>query len=218
MAATLCHPLPLQLLISSYEPGRICTVSELNRMVETRSLMTLKLADLKRVASGYSSDSKYAVNHRKTGSCVSFDLRLVTLDTPYVKRFHYDDEILQQYNTILNADYSFGAYDDNLLVGIAIAEGHRWNRSLSVHEFHVAETHRNQEISKQLMECVVEKASREGFRIIVCETQNTNPIAIKVYRKLGFRVEGIDISFYSNDDYPEGEIAVFMKRRLCAIS
>ena len=83
-------------------------------MVETRSLMTLKLADLKRVASGYSSDSKYAVVHRETGSCVSFDLRLVTLDTPYVKRFHYDDEILQQYNTILNADYSFGAYDDNL--------------------------------------------------------------------------------------------------------
>ena len=55
------------------------------------------------------------------------------------------------------------------LVGLAIAEGHRWNRSLSVHEFHVAETHRNQGISKRLMECVVEKASREGFRIIVCE-------------------------------------------------
>ena len=34
---------------------------------------------------------------------------------------------------------------------------------------------------------------------------------------LGFRVEGVDISFYSNDDYPEGEIAVFMKRRLCTI-
>ena len=187
-------------------------------MVETRSLMKLKLANLKRVASGYSSDSKYAVVHTETESCVSFDMHLVTLDKPYVKRFHYDDEILRQYNTILNAGYSFGAYDDNLLVGLAIAEGHRWNRSLSVHEFHVSETHRNQGISKQLMECVVEKASREGFRIIVCETQNTNPIAIKVYRKLGFRVEGIDISFYSNDDYPEGEIAVFMKRRLCAIS
>ena len=34
-------------------------------MVETRSLMTLKLANLKRVASGYSSDSKYAVVHKK---------------------------------------------------------------------------------------------------------------------------------------------------------
>ena len=67
------------------------------------------------------------------------------------------------------------------------------------------------------MECVAEAASRAGFRIIVCETQNTNPTAIKVYRKLGFRVEGVDISFYSNHDYPEGEIAIFMKRRLCTI-
>ena len=186
-------------------------------MVEIRSLTKLSLADLRRVASGYSSDSKYTVSHRETGSCVSFDLRLVTLDKPYVKRFHYDNEILQQYNTVLNAGYSFGAYDGNLLVGLAIAEGHRWNRSLSVHEFHVAETHRNQGIGKRLMECITEKASRTGFRIIVCETQNTNSTVIKVYRKLGFRVEGVDISFYSNDDYPEGEIAVFMKRRLCTI-
>ena len=186
-------------------------------MVEIRSLTTLSLADLKRVASGYSSDSKYAVVHTETESCVSFDLRLVTLDKPHLKKFHYDDEILRQYNTLLNTGYSFGAYDGNLLVGLIIAEGHRWNRSLSVHEFHVAETHRNQGISKRLMECVAEKASRAGFRIIVCETQNTNPTAINVYRKLGFRVEGIDISFYSNHDYPEGEIAVFMKRQLGTI-
>ncbi len=187
-------------------------------MIEIRSLTELDLADLKRVASGYSSNSKYAIVYTETESCVSFDLRLVPLDKPYIKRFHYDDEIFQQYNTVLNAGYSFGAYDSNLLVGLAIAEGHQWNRSLFVHEFHVAETHRKQNIGKRLMECVAEKASRAGFRIIVCETQNTNPTAIHVYRKLGFRVEGIDISLYSNDDYPEGEIAVLMKRRLCASS
>ena len=187
-------------------------------MIETRSLTKLSLADLKRVASGYSADSKYAVVHAETESCVSFDLRLVTLDKPHIKKFHYDDEILRQYNTVLSTGYSFGAYDGNVLVGLIIAEGYRWNCSLSVHEFHVAETYRNQGIGKRLMERVAEKASRADFRIMVCETQNTNPTAINVYRKLGFRVEGIDISFYSNHDYLEGEIAVFMKRRLCAIS
>ena len=58
-------------------------------MIELRSLTRLNLADLKRVASGYSSDSKYAVSHTETESCVSFDLRLVPLNKPYVKRFHY---------------------------------------------------------------------------------------------------------------------------------
>ena len=187
-------------------------------MVEIRSLTKLSLADLKRIASGYSSDSKYAVVYTETENCVTFEMRLVTLDKPYVKRFHFDDEIVQQYATVLNTGYSFGAYDGDLLVGLAISEAHRWNRSVSVHEFHVAETHRNQGIGKQLIERIAEEASRTGFRTVVCETQNTNPTAIDVYRKLGFRVEGIDISFYSNHDYPEGEIAVFMKRRLCATS
>lgn len=186
-------------------------------MIEIRSLTNLNRADLKRVASGYSSNSKYTVVHTETESCVSFDLKLVTFDKPYVKKFHYDNETLQRYNTLLNTGYSFGAYEGDLIVGFAIAEGHQWNRSLSVHEFHVAETHRGQGIGKRLMEHVAEKGSGAGFRIIVCETQNTNPTAISVYRKLGFRVEGIDISFYSNHDYPEGEIAIFMKRRLDTI-
>ena len=187
-------------------------------MIEVRPLTGLNLADLKRVASGYSSSSKYAVSYTETESCVSFDMCLVPLKKPYVKRFHCDDGILQQYNTHIKTGYSYGAYDGNLLVGLIIAEGHKWNRSLFVHEFHVAETHRNQSIGKRLMECVAEKASRTGFRIIVCETQNTNPTAINVYRKLGFKVEGIDISLYSNQDYPNGEIAIFMKRPLCTIS
>jgi ribosomal protein S18 acetylase RimI-like enzyme len=61
---------------------------------------------------------------------------------------------------------------------------------------------------------VEEQAQRSGLRTIVCETQNTNAAAIMVYRKLGFAVEGVDISYYSNTDYPDGDIAVFMKRRL----
>ena len=187
-------------------------------MIELRPLTRLNIAALKRVASGYASDSKYTVVYTETESCVSFDMCLIPLDEPYVKRFHYDDEILQQYNTALITGYSFGAYDGDLLVGLIIAEEHQWNGSLFVHEFHVAETHRKQNIGERLMECVVEKAGRAGLRIIVCETQNTNPTAISVYRKLGFRVEGIDISLYSNQDYPEGEIAIFMKRPLCTMS
>jgi ribosomal protein S18 acetylase RimI-like enzyme len=64
------------------------------------------------------------------------------------------------------------------------------------------------------MDAVMEKARKAGYRIIVCETQNTNADAIQIYRHLGFRVEGMDISYYSNEDYPDGEIAVFMKRRI----
>jgi len=64
------------------------------------------------------------------------------------------------------------------------------------------------------MEAVAQKAKAAGLRAIVCETQNTNATAVNVYRRLGFAVEAVDISYYSNNDYPDGDVAVFMKWRL----
>ncbi len=121
---------------------------------------------------------------------------------------------MQRYTQICSAGFSFGAYDSELLVGLLIAEPQEWNRSLSVWEFHVAPSHRRAGIGRQLMAYAEDKAKHSGLRIIVCETQTTNATAIMVYRKLGFALEGIDISYYSNTDYPDGDIAVFMKRRL----
>ena len=95
-----------------------------------------------------------------------------------------------------------------------IAEPQPWNKSVTVWEFHVAEAQRGQGLGRRLMERVIEQARRDKFRIIVCETQTTNAPAIHIYRRLGFQIEGVDISFYSNHDYPDGEMAVFMKRRL----
>ena len=64
------------------------------------------------------------------------------------------------------------------------------------------------------MEALAEKGRAIGLRTIVCETQNTNVPAIEFYRKVGFTVEGIDLSYYTNDDVLNGEVAVFMKRGL----
>jgi ribosomal protein S18 acetylase RimI-like enzyme len=50
--------------------------------------------------------------------------------------------------------------------------------------------------------------------VIVCETQNTNVPAIRFYRALGFTVDGIDVSLYTNDDLARGEVALFLKKRL----
>ena len=46
------------------------------------------------------------------------------------------------------------------------------------------------------------------------ETQNTNVPAIHFYRSVGFELEGVDLSYYANDDFPDGQIAVFMKKRV----
>jgi len=138
-------------------------------MIEIQSLTALSLADLKRVANGYVSDSKFVVLHTSADGQVSFDLQLVHLDKPYVEEFDHDNDTLQRYESVLNAGYSFGAYDQNLLVGLVIGEPHEWNRSLWVWEFHVIEAYRNRNIGKQLMEHVAEKANHAGFRTIVAK-------------------------------------------------
>lgn len=183
-------------------------------MIEIRPLTDLSLDDLLRVASGYVSNHKYEVIHSETDDLISFTLRLIPLEIPYVKKYEFNDETIDIYRPFLKSGFSFGAYDGDRLVGLAVSEVHAWNNTLWVHDFYVAETHRGRGIGKRLMERVASIASDAGLRAIVCETQNKNAVGIKIYKKLGFRLQGIDLIHYRNSDYPEGEIAVFMKRRL----
>jgi ribosomal protein S18 acetylase RimI-like enzyme len=83
-----------------------------------------------------------------------------------------------------------------------------------IREFHVAATHQRRGIGRELLQNVVTRSQQDGFRTVVCETQTTNTPAIAFYRRMGFTLEGVDISLYTNQDYPDGEIAVFMKKRL----
>jgi ribosomal protein S18 acetylase RimI-like enzyme len=95
-----------------------------------------------------------------------------------------------------------------------LAEPHHWNKSLWVWELHVAESHRRRGVGQRLVEAITEKAHIVDLRTLVCETQNTNVPAVHFYRSIGFQIEGIDLSYYTNTDFPDGEIALFMKKRL----
>jgi ribosomal protein S18 acetylase RimI-like enzyme len=183
-------------------------------MIDIRPLTDITLGDLERIANGYVSDLKYEVTHNNVDGVISFTLRPRTVETPYVKKFAFNRESLDQYRQYLSHPFSFGAYDGELLVAIAISEPLMWNNSLRVHEFHVAEAYRGRGIGRLLMDQVAETASAASFRTVVCETQNTNGVAIKIYEHLGFKLQGLDLTNYRNTDYPDGEIAVFMKRPL----
>jgi ribosomal protein S18 acetylase RimI-like enzyme len=184
-------------------------------MIEIRPLTRLDAQDVERVTGAYTCYQTYRVVHVDSEAGASFVLELVPLAEPYVGRYdHFDEETLARYNRLLAGGFSFGAYDGEALVGILVAEAQAWNASLSVWEFHVAAAYRRQGTGRRLMERAIEQARQAGLRVVVAETQNRNASAIRAYRRLGFRLEGIDISYYTNDDYPDRGIAVFMKRRL----
>jgi ribosomal protein S18 acetylase RimI-like enzyme len=165
---------------------------------------------------GYATDSVYVAEKSEQEEQTSITLRLIRLASPQQKRFDPPtEELMATYREAATRGFSFAAYNGKQIVGIVLAEAQQWNRSLWVWEFHVAPSHQGKGIGRQLMERLVESAKAAGLRIIVCETQSTNVPAIRFYRRMGFTVEGIDLSYYSNEDMKPGrEVAVFMKRRL----
>lgn len=184
-------------------------------MIDIQPLAGLEPDDFNRIVTGYVSPARYRVRKTESDTGAAFILELVQLETPYVKRYDRPDaETWQKYRNISRQDTSLGAYDADKLIGIALAEAQAWNNSLWVWEFHLAESYRGMGIGTRMMESLVERGRQTGLRAIFCETQTTNASAIRFYRRAGFTLDGINLSFYSNDDYPDGEIALFMKRKL----
>ncbi len=184
-------------------------------MVEIRLLSQLNLDDLQRLVTGYIAEARYQVSRTESEKQFSLTLELVPLSKPFCKRYDQPDaESLAYYQKVTALGFSFGAYAAEKCVAMALAEPQQWNRSLWVWELHVAESHRRQGTGRQLVEALAGKARATGLRTMVCETQNTNTPALQFYRNLGFHVEGIDLSYYSNHDFPDGEIAIFMKKRV----
>jgi ribosomal protein S18 acetylase RimI-like enzyme len=183
-------------------------------MAEIHPLVELNEPLLRRLIIGYTTTEVYRAAAEETADAMRFELRLTQLQQPFVKRYPLDAAELIRYRELAHMGHVFGAFEDEACSGIAIGDPQPWNRSLIVHEFHIARGVQRRGIGRQLMAAVEQHAHTLGIRVIVCETQNTNVPAIRFYRALGFTVDGIDVSLYTNDDLARGEVALFLKKRL----
>jgi ribosomal protein S18 acetylase RimI-like enzyme len=184
-------------------------------MLEIRPLRTLDGDLPSRLIVGYTSAAVYEVAKVETPEYTRIELQLVQLAQPFVKRYtHLDAPTVQHYGDLATQGHSFGAFVDEQCVGIALAEPQTWNLSLVVQELHVAPAFQGRGVGRRLMDAVASHGHALGMRCLVCETQTTNVPAIQFYRALGFTLDGVDLSFYTNHDRERGEVAVFMKRPL----
>jgi ribosomal protein S18 acetylase RimI-like enzyme len=184
-------------------------------MIDIRSLASLSTDQVHEIGGGYTSPARYIVRKVESPERTVITLELALLDSPYLKRWgQSDEEERARYQQFVAEGYSLGAYEGEDLVGFALNEPRRWNNTLWVWEFYVAESHRRRGIGRQLMEALVERARQTGFRVVGLETQSTNMPAISFYRALGFEIDALDLSLYTNTDAIDGEVAIFMKRKL----
>lgn len=76
----------------------------------------------------------------------------------------------------------------------------------------VSGAHRGRGIASLLMRDVERRARAAGARVLWLETQNTNFPAIQFYRKVGFRLCGMDDTLY---DIPfNTEVALFFSKSI----
>jgi streptothricin acetyltransferase len=177
-------------------------------------LTTLSAEMLAELNRGYTSSARYRASKSEGPERTTFTLEWEMLPAPYVKHWDSDEEELARYQEIATEGHSLAAYEADRQVALALCEPRRWNGTLWIWEFHVAESHRRHGIGRRLMDTVAVLARQDGFRALGLETQNTNTPAITFYRAVGFEIDAIDLSLYTNTDATDGEVAIFMKRKL----
>ncbi len=175
---------------------------------------TLSAALFARMGYGYSSEHKYVVRKAENPDRVSITLEKVQLRSPYVKVWPCPDEFVEDQNEAVKLGMSLGAYISGVLVGVAVTRPRTWNKTLWLENIHIDETCRGLGIGTLLVQGIEDIARQNGFRIIGLEVQNTNAPAIDFYRKIGFVVDGLDISYYTNNAMLDDEVAIFMKKPL----
>ncbi|MGE5579467.1 MAG: GNAT family N-acetyltransferase [Bacillota bacterium] len=184
--------------------------------MEIRELRSLTARDLQTMGYGYISNSKYEVRRVEKDGRITIIVEPVQLAEPYVKVWPCPDDFIEDQNQIIGSGMSLGAYIHGGLVGVVVAQPRRWNNTMGIDNIHIDARYRNMGFGTRLMAAIEDIARRNGFRIIGLETQNTNAPAIAFYMKLGFTLDGLDVSFYSNNKDLEGEIAFFMKKHVRA--
>jgi ribosomal protein S18 acetylase RimI-like enzyme len=180
-----------------------------------RPLQDISAEDIQRIMPGYTSTEKYLVSKVETPEVTTITLGLVTLRQPYVRQWTWEDfREIEEYRAMLSEGWSVGAYRGDRLVGFAISTLEQWNNTLWVWEFGVEEGCRRQGLGRAMLDELARLGRAASVRTLLVETQNTNVPAIRFYRAAGFTIEAVDLSYYTNTDAQDGEIAIFMKRAL----
>ncbi|MCA6067513.1 GNAT family N-acetyltransferase [Chryseobacterium sp. RG1] len=153
---------------------------------------------------GYETDKIFSVSTIEIGNSFEFTIR--EKNQFYKKVWETNSEDIDNLNEIIEQGNSFGAFENNELVGWAICDFRKWNNSLFIENILIHEEFRGQNIGKLFIKNINRKARELQCRMVELEVQNTNYPAIKFYQKAGFAISGTNTKLYNNST----ETALFM--------
>ena len=81
-----------------------------------------------------------------------------------------------------------------------------WSNRLLITELFVDEKIRGKGYGKQLIDLAKEKTVKQGYRVLMLETQSSNVNAVDFYLHQGFTLIGFDSCCYTNSDLERKEV------------
>lgn len=114
------------------------------------------------------------------------------------------------YEDWLENPSAFSLTDDGQILGYLEVDRESWNNRLRITEILILDEFRGKGFGTVVINKAKEIAKEEGFREVILETQSCNSKAIDFYIKNGFRVNGIDLSCYTNNDVEKKEVRLEM--------
>ena len=157
------------------------------------------------IDASFSTERIYRIERVPSG----FVLRLEDVTPPLEKRFDLEEALKS--DAAWNAAYVAEA--GGAVRGFAALRWEAWNRRLVLSHLYVDRALRRSGLGRRLMARVLDAGTPLGARTAWLETSNVNVPAILAYEALGFERCGLDVTLYDGTA-AEGEVAVFMARRL----
>ncbi|MFH8790640.1 GNAT family N-acetyltransferase [Streptomyces roseoverticillatus] len=145
-----------------------------------------------------------------TASEEGFRLLETPVDPPLRKVYPAEDEGVEEGGE--DAHVIVARAGDALCGAISLTLS-EWNHRLVIADLRVAPGHRGRGIGPALMERGLAHGRKLGARTAWLEVTNVNAPAVRVYRRMGFALCGLDTSLYRGTA-SEGETALFMSRPL----
>jgi len=100
-------------------------------------------------------------------------------------------------------DEAHVAVEDGRIVGFVATSWQFWNRRVVLWHIYVDRSARGQGLGRRLIEMVYDRARRQKALAIFLETSNFNVPGFRWYRRLGFRLGGLDTTLYSGAEAAE---------------
>ncbi|MEG0415154.1 MAG: GNAT family N-acetyltransferase [Erysipelothrix sp.] len=157
-----------------------------------------------------------------------------TYDVTYTTDSYYDVELLEDvfwgatlikkpFEEIQHKEFSgeffadhlenpklFGLEVDGDLVGFIQIGEESWHQRMRISDIIIDDSYRNRGYGSQLIKYVIEFVEDKPIRELVLEVQSCNTKAIEMYQKNGFKIMGIDLTHYTNQDIENREVRLEM--------